>query len=350
MTSPSNLPDMPPAGGTGSTIKDVARRAAVSRQTVSNALNAPERVHPQTLARVQSAIEELGYRPNRVARSLRSRATRPIGYRIDPVPQDAVSHVLDRFLHALADASRERGYHLLLFTPEDDADEMATYGEMIRSATVDGFVLSGTDHDDPRPRRLLDAGVPFVCFGRTDNDDGHSWVDVDGAAGTAAAVEHLVARGHRRIAFVGWPEGSGTGDARADGWRRALAEHGIAAGSDEAPIIRGLDGLEHGGAMAARLLDLDTPPTALVCASDALAFGAMSAATAMGLAVGRDLAVVGFDDAPAAAVVSPGLTSLRQPLEEVGRGVAGLLVAQLEGWSGTSGVLLAPTLVVRGSS
>jgi DNA-binding LacI/PurR family transcriptional regulator len=345
--------------GTGPTIEDVARRAAVSRQTVSNAINAPHRVHDQTLARVRLAIEELGYRPNRVARSLRRRATRLIGYRIQPVAHDAISPVLDRFLHALADASREQGYHLLLFTPADEADEMATYDEMMSSATVDGFVLSGTDHHDLRPKRLHDARVPFVCFGRTDHDEGHAWVDVDGAAGTAAAVEHLIQRGHRRIAFLGWPEGSGTGDARAEGWRRALAAHGIGAGGAEAPILRSVDGPEHGGAMITRLLDAAEPPTAVVCASDALALGAMFAAVARGLEVGRELAVVGFDDAPTAALVRPGLTSLRQPLEEVGRRVADLLVAQLEGRQagandGTGnpdgGVLLPPTLVVRESS
>jgi LacI family transcriptional regulator len=360
MTVPADFLDRPQAAGSGPTIQDVARRASVSRQTVSNAINAPHRLHAQTLARVQSAIEELGYRPNRVARSLRRRATRLIGYRIQPVAHDAVSTVLDRFLHALADASREQGYHLLLFTPADDADEMATYDEMMSSATVDGFVLSGTDHHDLRPKRLHEAGVPFVCFGRTDHDDGHAWVDVDGAAGTAAAVDHLVGRGHRRIAFLGWPEGSGTGDARASGWRDALTAHGIRAGTAEAPILRSVDGPEHGGAMVTRLLDAPEPPTAVVCASDALALGAMFAAAARGLEVGRELAVVGFDDAPTAALVRPGLTSLRQPLEEVGRRVADLLVAQLErrpGGTGdgarppapAGGVLLPPTLVVRES-
>jgi DNA-binding LacI/PurR family transcriptional regulator len=361
MPVPAESLERPPGAGTGPTIEDVARRAAVSRQTVSNAINAPHRVHAQTLARVRSAIEELGYRPNRVARSLRRRATRLIGYRIQPVAHDAISPVLDRFLHALADASREQGYHLLLFTPADEADEMATYDEMMSSATVDGFVLSGTDRHDLRPKRLHEARVPFVCFGRTDHDEGHAWVDVDGAAGTADAVEHLIRRGHRRIGFLGWPEGSGTGDARVDGWRQALARHGLRAGTAEAPILRSVDGPEHGGAMLTRLLDSPAPPTAVVCASDALALGAMFAASARGLAIGRELAVVGFDDAPTAALVRPGLTSLRQPLEEVGRRVADLLVAQLEGRPAGSGappsrrappggVLLPPTLVVRDSS
>lgn len=328
------------------TIEDVARAAGVSRQTVSNTINSPERVRPETLSRVQAAIDALGYRPNRAARSLRSRATRMLGYRIEPVRPDAVSPVLDRFLHALADAAKDDGYHLLLFTAGPD-DEQTTYAELVRSAVVDGFVISGTDHADPRPKWLLELGVGFVAFGRTDRDD-HPWVDVDNAAGTTAVVEHLVERGHRRIAFLGWPEGSVTGDARADGWRATLALHGLdATGLDP----RDLDTVESGVRLAAHLLDSADPPTAYVCVSDVLALGALQTLTARGVAVGAGgVAVTGFDDTPTAALVSPSLTSVRQPLEEVGRTVIRLLTGTLAGHAATPGVLLEPALVVRHSS
>jgi DNA-binding LacI/PurR family transcriptional regulator len=330
------------------TVESVARYANVSRQTVSNALNAPERLKPQTLQRVLAAVEELGYRPNRVARSLRTRSTRMLGYRIEPTQEQTSSPVLDRFIHALAATARDAGYHLVLFTSDDEEAELATYDDLIRTNAVDAFVLAGMRYDDPRPRWLIDQGAPFVAFGRPWGGKARGpWVDVDGAAGTAAAVDHLVALGHRRIAFVGSPKDNAVGDDRHDGWRRAMRAHRLAV---HRASVRGLDRLVT-GAQAIDRLFAELKPTAIVCSSDTLAVGCLHRARAMGLGIGTDLAIVGFDDSPTAGFLQPGLSSVRQPLEQVGAEIIRLLTAVLAGEQPEAPhVLLPPTLVIRESS
>lgn len=352
-TTPPAQATTPPAQAPAPTVADVADTAGVSRQTVSNVVNAPHRVRPETRTRVEEAIAALGYQPNRAARALRVAASRLIGYRVEPVHDESMANIHDRFLHALAEAGREADHHLLLFTADDAEDEIAACGRLFRTGGVDGFVIYGIDHGDRRPAALLRLGAPFAAFGRTDHDADHPWVDVDNAAGTAAAVEHLVARGHRRIGFLGWPEGSAVGDRRAEGWRTTLDKHGLLVDA-HCLDVRSEDTAAVGAALTAYLLDRAQPPTALVAASDTLAIGAVQTARTRGLVVGRDLAVVGFDDTPIARALD--LSSVRQPIEAVGRAVMRALLDRLPGAPSTAdpaeptGRLLDPVLVVRGSS
>jgi DNA-binding LacI/PurR family transcriptional regulator len=190
--------------------------------------------------------------------------------------------------------------------------------------------------------------APFVSFGRIDAHDGPQlWVDVDGAAGTGAAVDHLVSQGHRRIAFLGLPEGSAPGRERARGWSDALRRHGLPSRG----LARADDTVAEGTRAALELLDADPAPTAVVAATDTLALGCYAAARLRGSRIGRDLAVVGFDDSPSAELVDPPLTSLRQPLAEVGKVLMHMLTGRLLGEEPAQfGVLLAPVLVVRSSS
>ena len=205
------------------TLDTVAERARVSRQTVSNVLNSPHLVRPDTAQRVREVIEELGYRRSRAAQQMRTRRSMLLGLRLEPDRGGINGAVLDRFLHAVVDAAQARDYRVVLFTAADDEREIASYSELLDTGEADGFLLTSTHHGDPRTAWLAERGVPFSTFGRPWGaaDQHHSWVDVDGAAGTRAAVEHLVGLGHRRIGFVGWPSGSGVGDDRRDGWRAA---------------------------------------------------------------------------------------------------------------------------------
>lgn len=338
------------APGTRPTVESVARHAQVSRQTVSNALNAPQRVRPDTLSRVLASIDELGYRPNSAARTLRTQSTRLLACRLLPAQPAVAGGVLDRFLHALCDAARGRGYDVLSFAAGSDDAELDVLDDLLRRTAVDAYVLSGTHHVDPRPGWLADRGAPFVAFGRPWGEQraAHSWVDVDGAAGVEAAVDHLVAQGHRRVAFVGWPEGSGVGDDRFAGWQRAAEAHRLPT---RGLVRRAEDGMGAGAALLAKLLDATRPPTAVVCVSDVMALGVLRELDDRGLRAGTDVAVTGFDDSPLATVVRPGLTSVRQPLEAVAEKVIELLLEHLHGTRGTPvPVLLAPALVVRDSS
>jgi DNA-binding LacI/PurR family transcriptional regulator len=318
------------------TIATVARHAGVSRQTVSNVINTPDVVRAETRERVRDAIATLGYRVNQAARQMRTGRSRLIAVRIEPARDGINGSVLDRFLHGLTDAAAPAGYRVMLYTAADDADEIATYENLLTAYDLDAFVLTSTHHGDVRTSWLTDRKVPFVTFGRPwGAPDTHSWVDVDNAAGTAEATRHLRAAGHERIGFVGWPAGSGVGDARRAGWAGALGGDGPSAATD--------DGIDTGARAARRLLDTAGAPTALVCASDSLALGALRAARELG----RDCAVVGFDDTAVARAV--GLTSVSQPLPEAAARCVELLAHVLDSdqQAAPSQVLLPPSLVLR---
>ncbi|WP_432865949.1 LacI family DNA-binding transcriptional regulator [Microbispora rosea] len=346
------------------TIADVARLAGVSRQTVSNALNSPDVVREETRQRVLQAVEELGYRVNQAARQMRTGRSRLIAIRIEPDRDGINGSVLDRFLHGLTESAALSGYRVLLYTADDDQAEVDTFEDLLGAYEPDAFVLTSTHHGDLRTAWLLDHKVPFVTFGRPWSADSasaaHAWVDVDGAAGTAAATRHLLDAGHRVIGFLGWPSGSGVGDDRREGWARTLA----AAGVDPAGLSRATsDDVADGEKAAHDLLRSDLGVTALVCVSDSLALGALHATRSPGLAwqpggrpgggaVERPVAVIGFDDTPVAKAV--GLTSLSQPLTQAAAHCVALLTTLLDGQANPgeppANVLLEPSLVVRQSA
>lgn len=331
------------------TIGDVAERAGVSRQTVSNALNNPALLRPETLARVQHAIAELGYRPNQAARNLRTRSSRLIGLRFPPAQEGTADALMDRFVHTLVEECRGAGYHVLLFAGEP-ADPTSGYDELVRSTAVDAFVVTDTYLGNPQAAWLVRHRVPFVAFGRPWHSPsaGHPWVDVNGAAGAAMATAHCLDRGHERVAWIGWRKDSTIGEDRRSGWTSTMRSRGL---STTGLASRVEDAVSSGAEASAVLLD-EAAPTAFVCASDTLAMGVLHTLAARGLVAGRDVAVVGFDDSQAAQVVPPGLTSVRQPLEQVAVEVVAALQGLLTPGLGVRhrSALLAPTLSVRGSS
>jgi len=330
------------------TLADVAERAGVSRQTVSNAVNNPELLRPDTLARVQDAISELGYSPNRAARNLRTRASHLIGLKFNPAQEGTANAAMDRFVHTLVETSGESGYHILLFSGTPD-EPVEGYDDLLRATAVDAFIVTDTYLGNPQAAWLTRKRAPFVAFGRPwdDPDATYPWVDVDGAAGTALATHHLLDKGHTRVAWIGWRKDSFIGEDRRSGWTRAMHERDL---STTGLASRVEDTVASGREAASVLLD-EARPTAFVCASDTLALGVLHALGDRGIHWGRDVAVVGFDDSQVAQVVPGGLTSVRQPLEQVAKE----LVKALEGLLSTPpsvgpGVLLTPTLAVRLSS
>ncbi len=331
------------------TLATVADEAGVSRQTVSNALNSPQLLRAETLERVQEAIERLGYSPNRAARNLRTRSSHLVGLRIEPAEENSANALMDRFLHSLVESTRDAGYHVLLFSTPDPENPIAGYDELLRSAAVDAFVVTDTYRGNPQAALLGERGIPFVAFGRPWEDPSatHPWVDVDGRAGVAMAVDHVVGRGHSRIAWVGWQKGTFIGEDRRSGWVDRMHDHGLTTSRLSA---RGEDTLEYGRRAAHALLDSEQP-SAFVCVSDTVALGVLRALSDRGLTAGREVAVVGFDDSVAAQVSTPALTSVRQPLEQVAVEIVRLLGARLAHKPvDEAGCVLTPTLCVRKSS
>jgi DNA-binding LacI/PurR family transcriptional regulator len=345
------------------TVEDVARLAGVSRQTVSNVINTPEIVRPETRERVETAVRELGYRPHASARRLRTRTSSTIGIRLDPLPRGISGAIQDRFLHALTEHAAERGFRVTLFTARDPQHEIEQYRSLRDGADVDAFVLTSTVSDDPRIEWLARERIPFVSFGRpwgamgADDlgDPERLWVDVDGRAGTGQATQHLIGRGLRRIGFLGWPEGSGTGDDRRAGWGDAMraAFPGIADAELAELSFETVEAVAAARVAVERHLADGLELEALVCVSDSVALGAMMAVREAGR---PHFPVMGFDNTPVAQAV--GLSSVDQRLDEVATSVLDLLLGAtgrrvLPHGSGADPLghrLVTPQLVVRRSS
>jgi DNA-binding LacI/PurR family transcriptional regulator len=335
------------------TLKHVAAKAGVSYQTVSRVLNKQGNVAPKTEARIWQAIHELDYRPNISARNLRTQASNLIGFAWYSPPQYNWYPSLDLFLHCIVDAAEVREYLIIFFGGgEKNVHENVTpYMDLYARRQVEGFILADTIEDDPRIAYLLEQGIPFASFGRSNEAWDFCWVDVDGRDGIQKVMTHLHRRGHERIAFITWPGRYKTGRDREEGYLRGLQ----AAGTTFHPewIVRGIDSAETGakGVQAFLSLPNSQRPTAVVCASDQIAIGAMHAAMAAGLRVGRDIAITGYDDVPMARYLHPALTTVSQPIDEVGKHVVDLLLKQLNNEPiPEKGVLLKPRLVVRESA
>jgi LacI family transcriptional regulator len=329
------------------TLATVAERAGVSRQTVSNALNNPELLRDDTLARVQTAIAELGYTPNRAARQLRTRSSHLIGLRFERAQEGTSNALMDRFVHTLVETTAETGHHVLLFSGAVD-DPLDGYDELLRATVVDAFVITDTYAGTAETELLRRVGAPFVTFGRPWDDPGalHPWVDVDGARGAGLATEHLLSVGHRRVAWLGWEEASRIGEDRRSGWEAAMHAAGLDAGDLGA---RTTDNVDAARMEAHRLLDEGA--TAFACASDTLAIGALHALHERGMRPGVDAGGVGFDDSLGAHVTWPGLTSVRQPLEQVAVEIVELLHSLLSLRPvDQPSRMLEPSLVVRRST
>ncbi len=311
------------------TIKDVAREAGVSIATVSYVLNnKPNAVSEETRAEVWKAVKRIGYTPNVTARNLRSSQSRLIGYAWHQVPDDQVNPVLDQFTYFLANFAEEAGYHILTFTQSPE-NPLPVYEDLSRSGRVDAFVISGTNWGDKRIGFLQENDIPFVSFGRADPGWDFDWVDVDGASGTRQSVDYLVSLGHRRIAFAGWDEGSLSGTHRLAGYTEGLA----AAGLPLTPqwVFRGENNEVSGSAALARYLSLPAKeqPTAIVAVSDLVAIGIKDEAERLGLEIGRDLSLIGFDDSPMLQYLRPPLTTIRQPVKQIAKIIVKILEEQL---------------------
>ena len=320
------------ASGRQVTIEDVARAAAVSRQTVSNVLNNSGRVGDAARSRVLDAVAALGYHPHHGARSLRSRRTRQIAYVMPRIQLLPANYIMQQFLQAMAAACASRGYSMVIVVADGgppDGDPREEMRRLIASRSVDAFVLSELQRDDPGVALVAEAGIPFACFGRTAPDQPQHWVDIDNREATEMAVEHLVSRGFRRIAFAGYRTGNRWDDERASGFRDGLERHGLPA--EQARMLM-VDDTTARRAIRS-LLSPARPqdrPEAIVSGSDRLAAVIYGVAAELRLRIGRDLAVTGFDGSVAAGLLHPRLTSVAIPVVEIARRVVARAIKQID--------------------
>jgi DNA-binding LacI/PurR family transcriptional regulator len=258
---------------------------------------------------------------------------------------------LDEFLRSLLRSAEIAGYHILCFSYQEGEQQLNLYRQLIDANQVDAFILSGVEYDDARISFLRQVSFPFAAFGRSNPHWHFPCVDLDGAAGMQQVVEHLVANGHRSIAAIAFPLNSRVGQNRMEGFSAAMSGAGLPV--IESEISRG-EGTYQFGYQSARQFLARPPgkrPTALVAFNDVMAIGAMQAARELGFEPGQDLAVTGYDDTPMVAYLSPPLTSVRQPVAQIGARLVEMLVGILSGAAeDQTQILFKPELIVRQSS
>lgn len=322
---------------TGATIRDVARRAAVSVASVSRALNGLASVHPDTRARVLAAAEALGYVPHAGARSLSLARTHAIGV----VMPDLHGEFFSEVIRGLAGAASARGYHLILSNIDEGVDHMAAALRAMRGR-VDGLVAMAPHVDPPAFAALLPAKLPTVTINTPDFAGGPA-LRVDNRGGAAAIARHFVAIGRRHVAHIAGPSINADARERRDGLAAALPA-GVPL-----PTAEG-DFTEAGGAKAmAELLARDMPIDAVFVANDMMALGALQVLRDAGRRVPHDVAVAGFDDVPLARYLA--LTTMRVNMVDLGARAATRLIDALEGEGDPpSDELIVPALIVRGTT
>ncbi len=334
------------------TLKEVAEQASVSYQTVSKVINQKVRISPEAEQRIWKAVKDLDYTPSYTARSLRSQRSQTIGYTWQPSPPDQANPILDLFLQSMFSSAEQKGYYLLCFPHRNQKKILDAYRLLIDSGRVDAFVLSSVENDDPCIQFLCDQNFPFVAFGRQDGDLHFPYIDVDGGLGIKMAVNHLLSLSHRKIAILAWPLNSRVGDNRIEGYFSAMNSAGIEIHPEW--VQRGEGTYKIGYSATMKLLSLreNIRPTGIIAMNDLMAIGAMAAIRHSGLLPGKDIAVTGFDDTPTARYLRPPLTSLRQPIWDIGQNLMDRLIEFLE--SGTYPLpfeeLVAPQLIIRESS
>lgn len=323
------------------TQADVARHAGVSAQTVSRVVTGAARVDEPTRERVLASMLELGYRPNRAARALRSARYRSIGV----VMSDLTSYGSVRTWEAISRAGAESGYAVALVpTTGFDRSAVAEAIERARDQAVDGLVIAIGDHLSAGEDLPLPDDLPVVVVDASALED-RSFVDTDQTMGAGQAVRHLLDLGHETVHHVAGPASSYSAVRREQGWRAALSD----AGREAPPLQRGDWSAQSGFDSGCRLREVPAV-TAVFAANDQMALGVLRAFHEAGVAIPARVSVVGFDDMPEAAQFWPPLTSIHQEFDEVGRAAVDVLLARIDDADVVRRLLVPTRLVVRGST
>lgn len=328
------------------TIKDVALLAGVSITTVSHVINETRFVSDELRTSVLAAVEELNYRPNVLARSLRRGETKTIGL----IVPDNSNPFFAEVARIVEDVGFENGYSVILCNSDGNADKEAAYINVLITKQVDGIIFIAAGGKQEHLRELLAQHIPVVVADRDIPQTLADVVLVNNEQGGYDAARYLITLGHRRVACIAGPSDVSPSADRVHGYRRALRESGIPVAQEL--IVPGDFRSQSGETAMAQLLGLDEPPSAVFACNDVMAIGALRAVRNAGLQVPGDVSIIGFDNISSASAVSPALTTIAQPIVELAIQAAQLLISRIQnGQEGRSGqrIVLDTELVVRDS-
>lgn len=325
------------------TAVDVAKLAGVSQSAVSRVFTPGASASKRTVAKVRAAAEQLGYRPNLLARAMITGKSRIIGLVVAYLENQFYPVALERLSRAL----QERGYHILIFMAENSTEKVEEVMQELMDYRVDGIITASVAMTNDLTGQLAGLGIPVVMFNRGQDDPRLAEVTSDNIAGGRRATEFLIAGGHRRIAHVmGW-QGSSTGRDRANGFRQAMAD----AGLEPMAMIDGMYSRETAAAVARELCAGADRPDAIFVGNDHMAIAVMDELRfRLGLSVPGDVSIVGYDDVPMAAWPSYDLTTIRQPVNRMVTATVDALLGQIEGDATPQKTRIDGPLVVRRSA
>ncbi len=331
------------------TIRDVAKKLNLSITTVSRALDGYADVANDTRKLVIETAREMGYTPNRAARQLRRQKAETIGFILPAHARRFDEPFFAEFIAGLGNELSGKNFDLLVSNAADDEMEHRLYQRWVSSRKVDGFILNRVSQKDWRVQFLAREGIPFSALGMSQDGLNYPHIRIDGLEGFVELVRHLQQGGFSRFAFIGGRENLINHIDRLGWFKAALAVCGL-------PFDQGLvfssDMTSTGGyEVARRLFALPRGPDALLCISDETAFGALHAAHERGLAVGRDIAIAGFEGVQDSRHTEPPLTTLDIPVEKIARQLVTMLLAKLNGETlERDEIVIHPTLLIRAST
>ncbi len=335
-----------------STLKSIAESTGFSVTTVSRALGGYDDVSAKTRELILAEARRQNYQPNLQARNLKGQQSQTLGMVIPASePRSFDDPFFSAFIAGIGNRAAQDDFNLLLGSHSPGTDgELNAYNRIISGHNVDGMILVRVREQDPRIDFLQKHGVPFVVYGRAGSVNDFVHIDVDGEGAQYTLTRHLLDQGHQAIAFITPPLGLSFAGHRLRGFRRAMAEANVSVKNDG--IVTATVMTEAGGReIAKKLLKQAHPPTAIMAGNDRLALGAMAAVQDHGARVGHDVAVTGFDDIPPAAHVFPGLTTMHQPIYNIGEQLTDQLLGTIAGSPPENpATILTAELIVRGST
>jgi len=327
------------------TLKDVAALANVSRATAARALNSYGYVGDDTAQKIQAAAKQLGYRGNRLAQALRSGQLPIIGC----ILGDIQNPFFAKIAHDIEALAREEGYNLIIASSEEQLEQEKSLLASLQSLSIRGLIVAPTAADDhSHLGHLIDEKVPLVLIDRVAEGVECDSVVVDNEGGARKAVDYLIAMGHRNIALLQDDARIFTSRERFNGYRRALEAHGIDFNGNLVAVSQST--VEHAIDATIRLFSRKTPPTALFTVDSLMTQGALLAFRSMGITIPNDVSLIGFDDFNLATFTDPQITVVAQPVPEIGRAAARLLLDKIGGVAGPSRkISFESKLIIRGS-
>ncbi len=309
-------------------IADIAKEAGVSVMTVSRVLSAKGSVAQTTEKRVRDVIEKLDYHPNLLARSLSSKRSMNIGVTIPIMEHVLLDNYITQVLGGITDIAQQADYRITLIPFDPYGKELSEFVKWARSKIFDGLILIKTIVEDKRIEKLAESGFPFVLLNHKLRQENVNFVDSRNVTGAKMAVDYMYQKGHRQIAFVAGNLEESNALDRLRGFRESVSLHGL--DEHEEWIIPGWFDQQAAYVESQRLFDSDYFPSAVFCADDYMAIGVIQRIQEMGLRIPDDVAVIGFDDIEPAAYINPSLTTIRQPLLEMGKEAVRILLNLIE--------------------